>query len=319
MKKTRICELFGIEYPIIEGGMLVVGTGELAAAISNAGGLGVISANVGREVEANLADNLRNQIRKAKSLTDKPLGVNLSLALPEPEVLRDVIIEEGIKVVPISAGNPMPHIHYLKNAGIKVLTFPASVAHAKRAEEAGVDAVIVEGCESGGHLPASELPLSVFLPQVVEAVKIPVIAAGGIADARGFVAALALGAEGIQMRTRFVATEESTAHQTCKEALVKADATETMVFLRGASLGPFRALKNELTTKMVEMEKQGASTQEIAAMMGHDKARQGILDGDVVNGFIWYGLAVGQIKEILSAGEVVRSIVEGAEAILNKL
>jgi len=317
MKKTRVCHLLGIEYPIIQGGMTWVANAELAAAVSNAGGLGLISPNAGMAPDGNPVENLRNQIKKAKSLTDKPFGVNFPLQDPTIKEQIDVAIEEKIPVVTTSAGNPATYTSYLKEAGIKVLHLVASVRHAQGAERRGVDAVIAEGYEAGGHNGFDELPTFVMVPQVVDAVEIPVIAAGGIADARGFIAALALGAEGVQMGTRFLATHECIAHQTVKEGVVAAIDTGTVI--SGRKLGPTRGLKNELTDKILEMESGGASSEELQSFIGPGRARLGKLAGDLVDGEAYCGAVAGMITELVSAGEVVRSIVEGSDAILAKL
>lgn len=317
MKKTRVCHLLGIEYPIIQGGMTWIANAELAAAVSNAGGLGIISPNAGMTLDGNPVENLRSQIKKAKSLTDKPFGVNFPLQYPGVKELIDVAIEEGIPAVTTSAGNPATYTPYLKEAGIKVLQVVASVRHAKGAEGRGVDAVITEGYEAGGHNGFDELTTFVMVPQVVDAVEIPVIAAGGIADARGFVAALALGAEGVQMGTRFVATHECITHQNVKEAIIGAIDTGTVI--SGRKLGPARGLKNELTAKILEMESRGASTEELQSFIGPGRARLGKLEGDLADGEAYCGAIAGMITEIVSAGDVVRSIVGNADAVLAKL
>jgi enoyl-[acyl-carrier protein] reductase II len=317
MKKTRLCALLGIEYPIIQGGMTWIANAELAAAVSNAGGLGLISPNAGMALDGNPVENLRSQIKKAKRLTNKPFGVNFPLQDPQVKAEIDVAIEEKIPVVTTSAGNPATYTSYLKEAGIKVLHLVASVRHARGAEGRGVDAVIAEGYEAGGHNGLDELPTFVLVPQVVDAVSIPVVAAGGIADARGFVAALALGAEGVQMGTRFVATHECIAHQKVKEAIVNAIDTGTVI--SGRKLGPTRGLKNELTEKILEMESRGASAEELQAFIGPGRARLGKLEGNMAEGEAYCGAIAGLIKEIVSAGEVVRSIMENADAVLASL
>ncbi|MBE0415016.1 MAG: nitronate monooxygenase [Dehalococcoidia bacterium] len=317
MKRTRICDLLGIEHPIIQGGMTWIANAELAAAVSEAGALGIISPNAAMRLEGDVVENLRSQIRKAKSLTDKPFGVNLPVQIPECKELIDVVIEEGVKVVTTSAGNPALHTPRLKEGGVKVLHVVASVRHAKGAERHGVDAVIAEGYEAGGHNGFDELPTFVLVPQVVEAVSIPVVAAGGIADARGFVAALALGAEGVQMGTRFVATHECVAHQNFKEMIVKATDTGTMI--TGRKLGPTRGIKNEFTAKLLEMDKRGASAEEILAFIGVGRSRMGQLEGKVQEGEVYCGAIAGVISEIVSAGEVVRSIVDSYSRVVANL
>ncbi len=323
MIETRICDLLGIEYPIIQGGMTWIANAELAAAVSDAGGLGLISPNAGMSLEANPVEHLRSLIRKARSLTDKPFGMNFSIRHPAVKELMDVAVEEGVRVIVTSAGNPSTYTSYLKGAGVRVFHVIASARHAKGAETCGVDAVIAEGYEAGGHNGFDELPTFVLVPQVADAVKIPVVAAGGIADARGFIAALALGAEGVQIGTRFVATHECIAHQNFKEAIVRA--TDTGTVISGRKLGPTRGLKNELTAKILEMESRGASAEELESFIdstSSPRARIGSLEGDLTNGEGYCGAIVGVITKIINAGEVVQSMIETSQAVvirLNKL
>lgn len=315
MKKTRVCELLGIEYPIIQGGMSLIANAELAAAVSNAGGLGVISPNAGELDWGKVAENLRSQIRKAKSLTAKPFGVNFSIQLiGEDRSLVDIAIEEGVRVVTIGAGSPALHTGYLKERGVKVLHVVASVRHAKGAEKNGVDAVIAEGYESGGLNSPDELTTFVLVPQVVDTVSIPVIAAGGIADARGLVAALALGADGVQMGTRFLATRECIAHEDYKKALVEAKDTSTVIM--GRRLIPTRSLKNELTNEVLEKESAGAAPQDLLSILAPGLTAEAALQGDMVHGQVLAGAVAGMITEIVSAGDVVRSMVEGYDRIV---
>lgn len=317
MKKTRICHLLGIEYPIIQGGMAWIAGAELAAAVSNAGGLGVISPNAGVALNVDWEENLRSQIRKASSLTAKPFGVNIPLRVRKVRELMDVVIQQKVSVVVTSVGDPVDYTYYLKDAGIKVLHVVASVRHATRAEACGVDAVIAEGCEAGGHIGFDELSTFVLVPQVVDAVKIPVVAAGGIADARGFIAALALGADGVQMGTRFLASHQCVAHEKAKEAVVKASDTDTIVTCR--KIGLRRTLRNELTARLAQMEAAGASARDIQAFLGTGRAWKGEVDGDLVDGEVYCGAIAGMITEIVSAGEIVPSIVRGSEAIMTRL
>ena len=314
MKKTRICDLLGIEYPIIQGGMTLIAGAELAAAVSNAGALGILSPNAGADPNLRPAENLRNLIRKTKTLTSKPFGVNVPLAGGGAELI-EVVIEEGVGVVTTSMGSPAPVAKRLKEAGVKMLHLVASARHARRAEAEGVDAVIAEGYEAGGHNGLDELPTFVLVPQVVDAVQIPVVAAGGIADARGVIAAFALGAEGVQIGTRFIATHESLAHPNFKEAVVKAADTDTTI--TGRKIGPTRTLKNELSQQILEMENRGAPREELLAFIGAgQRTRQGQVEGDMVHGEAYCGAVAGLVKEIVSAGEIVRSIVEGVPAVI---
>lgn len=315
MKKTRVCELLGIEYPIIQGGMSLIANAELAAAVSNAGGLGIISPNAGEPDWGKVAENLRSQIRKARSLTDKPFGVNFSIALiGEDRNLIDIAIEERVRVVTMGAGSPALHTSYLKEHGVRVLHVVASVRHAKGAEKNGVDAVIAEGYESGGINSPDELTTFVLIPQVVDAVSIPVVAAGGIADARGFAAALALGAEGVQMGTRFIATHECIANQNYKNAIVAASDTSTVITGRGSI--PIRGLKSELTRHIQEAENAGASSEKLLTIPSPESADAAVQQGDTVRDGVICGAVAGMIEGIVSAGDVVRRIVEGYDRIV---
>jgi len=316
LKKTRICDLLGIEYPIIQGGMSWIANAELAAAVSEAGGFGIISPNAGMALDADPAEHLRSLIRRAKSLTNKPFGVNFPV-LGTPKELVDVAIQERVRAVTTSAGNPATYTGYLKEAGIRVLHVVASVRHAQGAERRGVDAVIAEGYEAGGHNGFDELPTMVLVPRVVDAVKIPVVAAGGIMDSRGVAAAFALGAEGVQMGTAFIATRECVAHPNFKNAVIKAGDTDTVITAR--KLGPTRCLKNPLTEKVLEMEARGASADELQEFIGIGRARLGQLEGNLVEGEAYCGAGAGMIKEILSCAEVIRRIVDGYNAVVRKL
>ena len=313
MKKTSICNLLSIHYPIIQGGLEWIAGAEIAAAVSNAGALGTISPTAGMRHGDDLVNNLRNQIRKTKSLTNKPFSVNFPIqTTPIRDVIDaaiDVVIKEGVKIVTTSAGNPAITTGRLKDAGLKVLHVVASVRHAYGAERSGVDAVVAEGCESGGHTGFDEMPTFALVPQVVDAVSIPVVAAGGIADARGLVAALALGAEGVQIGTRFVATHECLAHRDFKEEIIKASDTATVVTMR--KINPIRELKNEFTAKVLEMENNGSSAAALSAFVGDVRVRAGEVEGRVDDGELPCGIIAGMIKEIMNAGDVVRSIVDG--------
>ncbi len=318
MKKTRLCDLLGIDYPIIQGGMVWIANAELAAAVSNAGGLGLISPNAGMSRNGDQVENLKKQIEIAKGLTSKPFGVNLPiLNNPQIEALVDAVIKAKVKVVVTAAGNPALYTSRFKEAGIKVLHLVAAVRHAQSAEKRGVDAVIAEGYEAGGHNGLDELTTLTLVPQVVDAVTIPVVAAGGIADARGVVAALALGADGVQMGTRFVATRECAAHQNFKDAIVKASDTDTAI--TGRKLGPTRILKNEIAAKLLDMEAAGASAEELLAFIGSSRSRTGQFEGDLANGEAYCGSIAGMIKEIKSVAEIIRNIVDDYDAVLARL
>jgi len=318
MKRTRLCDLLGIEYPIIQGGMVWIANAELAAAVSNAGGLGLISPTAGMSRNGNQVENLKKQIKIAKNLTSKAFGVNLPI-LNNPQIgeLVATVIDAKVKVAVTAAGNPALYTSRFKEAGIKVLHLVAAVRHAQSAERRGVDAVIAEGYEAGGHNGLDELTTFTLIPQVVDAVTIPVVAAGGIADARGVVAALALGADGVQMGTLFVATKECAAHQNFKEALLKASDTDTAI--TGRKLGPTRILKNEVATKILEMEAAGASVEELLAFIGSSRSRTGQFEGDMVNGEAYCGSIAGMIKEINSVGDVIRNIIDKYETVFDSL
>ena len=252
--QTEVTRLLGIEYPIIQGGMAWVAEHHLAAAVSNAGGLGLIGA------ASAPADWVREQVRKAKELTDKPFGVNIMLMSPYADEVAEVIVEEGVKVVTTGAGNPEKYMKMWKEAGVKVIPVVASVALAKRMERSGADALVAEGCEAGGHI--GESTTMVLVPQVADAVSIPVIAAGGIADGRGIAAAFMLGAKGVQMGTHFVVTEESQVHDNYKERIIKARDIDSRV--TGRTTGhPVRALRNEMTKQYIELENKGAGFEEL--------------------------------------------------------
>lgn len=304
--KTRITELLGIEYPIIQGGMAWVAEHNLAAAVSEAGGLGLIGG------ASATADVVRNEIRKAKELTDKPIGVNVMLMSPHADEVAQVIVEEGIKAVTTGAGNPEKYMEMWKNAGVKVMPVVASVALAKRMEKYGADAVVAEGCESGGHI-GSQTTMC-LVPQVVDAVDIPVIAAGGVADGRGFAAAMMLGAEAVQIGTRFVASKESIVHQNYKERIIKAKDIDSEV--TGRSYGhPIRVLRNKMTREYLRMEKEGAAFEELEHLtLG--SLRKAVVEGDVMNGSLMAGQIAGLVKEEKSCDEIVKEIMSQAEALL---
>ena len=300
---NRICELLGIEYPIIQGGMAWVATAELAAAVSNAGGLGLIAAGGAP------ADVVREQIKKARTLTDKPFGVNVMLMSPFSDEVMEVVIEEKPAVVATGAGNPGKYIERLKEAGIKIMPVIASVAMAKRMEKAGADAVIAEGTEAGGHI--GELTTMVLTPQVVDAVSIPVVSAGGYADSRGTKAAFALGADGIQVGTRFICSTECIAHENYKNAVLKAKDRDAVV--TGRSTGaPVRALKNKLTKEYQRLEKEGASAEEIEEL-GVGGLRRAFQDGDIETGSLMAGQSAAMVHEIQPCAEIVKDYFKDVE------
>lgn len=305
--KTEITELLGIEAPIIQGGMAWVAEHRLAAAVSEAGGLGLIGA------ASAPADWVRDQVREAKKLTEKPFGVNIMLMSPYADDVAKVIVEEGVRVVTTGAGNPEKYIKMWKEAGVKVIPVIASVAQAKRMERCGADAVVAEGCESGGHI--GESTTMTLVPQVVDAVQIPVVAAGGIADGRGIAAAFMLGAKAVQLGTRFIATEECQAHENYKNRVLKAKDIDTKV--TGRSTGhPVRALRNQMTKEYLAKEAEGASFEELEQLtLGG--LRKAVVEGDVITGSVMAGQSAGLVKESMSCAEVIRSLMEETEQLLN--
>ena len=304
--ETRITQLLGIRYPIIQGGMAWVAEYHLAAAVSNAGGLGIIGA------ASAPAEVVRTQIQEAKKLTDQPFGVNVMLMNPNAEEVAKVVIEEGVQVVTTGAGNPSKFIPMWKEAGVKVIPVVASVAMAKMMERAGADAVVAEGMESGGHI--GELTTMTLVPQVADAVQIPVIAAGGIADARGFAAAIMLGAEAVQMGTRFVTAKESIVHTNYKERIIKARDIDSEV--TGRSTGhPIRVLRNQMSRDYLKMEKAGASFEELEVLtLG--SLRKAVMDGDVKGGSLMAGQIAGLVKKENSCKEIIDEIMNGAQELL---
>ena len=303
--ENKICKLLGIEYPVIQGGMAWVATAELAAAVSNAGGLGLIAAGGAP------ADVVREQIKKARTLTDKPFGVNVMLMSPFADEVMQVVIEEKPAVVATGAGNPGKYIDALKEAGIKILPVIASVAMAKKMEKSGADAIIAEGTEAGGHI--GELTTMVLVPQVVDAVSVPVIAAGGIADSRGTAAAFALGADGIQVGTRFICSTECIAHENYKNAVLKAKDRDAVV--TGRSTGaPVRALKNKLTREYERLEKANASFDEIE-QLGVGGLRRAFAEGDTDMGSLMAGQSAAMVSEILPCSEIIKDLLKNVKSI----
>lgn len=303
-----INQMLGIRYPIIQGGMAWVATWELASAVSNAGGLGIIGVG-GADVNW-----VAEQIRQMKEHTDKPFGVNLMLMNPQADEIAELLAKEQIPVITTGAGNPGKYMESWKAADAKVIPVVASVAMARLMERAGADAVVAEGTESGGHIGAATT--MTLVPQVVDAVNIPVIAAGGIADARGFAAALMLGASGVQMGTRFVAAKESIVHANYKEKLIKAKDIDSEV--TGRSTGhPIRVLRNKMTREYLRMESEGATLEELEHLtLG--ALRKAVVEGDVVNGSVMAGQIAGLVKSEDACADIIEEIVTGAEQLLNR-
>ena len=297
--KTRVTELLKIEYPIIQGGMAWVAEYHLAAGVSKAGGLGMIGA-------ANApAEWVREQIREVKKLTDKPFGVNIMLMSPNADEVAKVVVEENIPVVTTGAGNPEKYIKMWKEAGIKVIPVVASVAMAKRMERCGADAIVAEGTEAGGHI--GENTTMVLVPQIVDAVEIPVISAGGIGDGRGMAAAFMLGAEAVQLGTCFVVTNESIVHENYKKCIIKAKDIDSRV--TGRTTGhPVRALRNQMTKEYLKLEKEGASLEELE-LLTLGGLRKAVIEGDVINGSIMAGQIAGLVKEEMSCKAFIEKLV----------
>lgn len=304
--QTEVTRLLGIEVPVIQGGMAWVAEYHLAAAVSNAGGLGLIGA------ASAPADWVRDQIRKAKELTKRPFGVNIMLMSPYADEVAQVVAEEGVKVVTTGAGNPEKYMKLWKKSGIKVIPVVASAALAKRMERCGADAVVAEGCEAGGHI--GENTTMCLVPQIVDDVKIPVIAAGGIADGRGMAAAFMLGAQGVQMGTHFIVTDECQVHEAYKERILKAKDIDSRV--TGRSTGhPVRALRNDMTKRYLELEKRGASFEELEQLtLGG--LRKAVVDGDVKDGSVMAGQIAGLVKERMSCKELLDRLVAETDALM---
>lgn len=309
MFKSDICEALGIQYPIIQGAMAWIADSILASSVSNAGGLGIIAAG------NNSPENVRLEIRKAKELTDKPFGVNIMLLSDNADEVAKIVCEEGVKVVTTGAGNPGKYMNMWKEHNIKVIPVVASTGLAKRMERSGADMLIAEGCEAGGHI--GELTTMALLPQVVDAVNIPVIAAGGIGDSRGMLAALALGANGFQIGTRFLAANECTIHENYKKKVIESKDIDSVV--TGRSTGhPVRVLRNRLSREYLRLEKLGTSAEELE-QLGVGGLKKAVIDGDVDNGSIMAGQIAALIKKEESCEEIIKDFVEGTETLLKSM
>ena len=305
--KTKVTELLQIEYPIIQGGMAWVAEHHLAAAVSEAGGIGLIgAASAPPEI-------VREEIRKANELTDKPFGVNIMLLNPNADEVAKIVVEEGIQAVTTGAGNPEKYMPMWKEAGVKVIPVVASVAMAKRMERYGADAVVAEGMEAGGHI--GNQTTMALIPQIVDAVNIPVIAAGGIGDGRGVAASFMLGAEGVQMGTRFVVADESIVHDNYKDRIVKAKDIDSVV--TGQSTGhPVRCLRNQMTKEYIKKEQEGVPFEELERMtLG--SLRKAVMDGDILNGTVMAGQIAGLVSKRQSCKEILQEIMTEAEKLLH--
>jgi enoyl-[acyl-carrier protein] reductase II len=311
MFKTKICELFGIEYPILSGGMVWIGKSDLAAAVSNAGGLGMLAAG------GMTPEELPMEIDRVREMTDKPFGVNIPVANPNSGDHIKTCLDKRIKVVSTSAGSPKKYTGTLQDAGIKVMQVVPSPKLAEKAAAAGVDAIAAEGYEAGGHNGFEEITTMALIPQVVDAVDIPVVAAGGIADGRGLVAALALGAQGVQLGTRFAASMECPAHPRFKESLLTVQEVGTVI--TGRKFGPTRCVRNQLTEAIHEKEGQGATVEELLDFIGRGRARRASVDGEVEEGTVYCGQIAGLIKELKPVKEIMEGIMAEAKTELENL
>jgi enoyl-[acyl-carrier protein] reductase II len=308
---NRVCQLFNIEVPVIQAGMIWCSGWQLASAVSNAGGLGLIgSGSMYPEV-------LQEHIRKCKAATHKPFGVNVPLLYPEIDKLMNIIVEEGVKVVFTSAGNPATWSGYLKEKGITVVHVVSSVKFAKKAEQAGVDAVVAEGFEAGGHNGREETTTFVLIPLVREAVSIPLIAAGGIATGRGMLAAEVLGADGVQVGSRFAASAESSAHEKFKKVIVDAGEGDTLLTMK--QLTPVRLVRNKFFQQVVEAEQRGASVEEMKQLLGRARAKKGMFEGDLDEGELEIGQVAAAIREVKPAAEILNEIWNEYQALKKSL
>jgi len=299
---NNITQLFNIQYPIVQGGMIWCSGWRLAAAVSNAGGLGLIGSG------SMTPELLTEHIRKCKNATDKPFGVNIPLLFSSADEFIKIVVEEKVKVVFTSAGNPAKWTSHLKTHGITVVHVIANVKFAKKAAEAGVDAIVAEGFEAGGHNGKEETTTVVLIPMIKKAVTIPVIAAGGIGSGRGMLAAIALGADGVQIGSRFVTAEESSAHPLFKQKILEAQDGDTQLCMK--KLVGVRLLKNKFYTDLEKIEMKGASADEISALLGRGRAKKGMFEGDTEEGELEIGQISGLIHEIKPAGDIVKEIVE---------
>jgi enoyl-[acyl-carrier protein] reductase II len=309
--KNTITELFHIQYPIVQGGMIWVSGYKLAAAVSNAGGLGLIGAG------SMYPEVLREHIQKCKKVTSKPFGVNVPMLYPDIEKIMDIIIEEGVKIVFTSAGNPKTWTSFLKDKGITVVHVVSSVKFALKAQEVGVDAVVCEGFEAGGHNGREETTTFTLIPMVKEQLKIPVIAAGGIGSGRGMLAAMVLGADGVQVGSRFAATQESSAHANFKQTIIDVQDGGTELTLK--ELAPVRLVKNNFYQQVQELYKKNPSIEEIKELLGRARAKKGMFEGDLENGELEIGQVAGLIHDIKTAKEVIDEMIEEYEVVKKQL
>lgn len=310
MAQNRITALLGIQYPIIQGGMVWNSGYKLASAVSNAGGLGLLGAG------SMYPEVLRTHIQKCKQATDKPFGVNVSLLYPDLQEVMDIIVEEGVKIVFTSAGNPKIWTPFLKAHGITVVHVISSSKFALKAQEAGVDAVVAEGFEAGGHNGREETTTLTLIPMVTAKVQIPVIAAGGIATGRAMLATMILGAEGVQMGTRFIASTESSAHETFKNRVIQVEEGDTIVTLK--ELAPVRMIKNEFYQGIEDLYKKGANADELRAYLSKGRSKKGMFEGDLVEGELEAGQVAGLIRSVEPVAQIISTIMEEFRAAQQK-
>jgi enoyl-[acyl-carrier protein] reductase II len=307
---NRITQLFGIDYPIIQAGMIWASGWRLASAVSNAGGLGIIGSG------SMYPDVLREHIRKCKSATNRPFGVNVPLLYPDIDKHIQILLEEGVRIVFTSAGNPKTWTGVLKEKGIMVVHVVSSSKFAQKSEEAGCDAVVAEGFEAGGHNGREETTTMVLVPSVVGAVSVPVIAAGGIATGRQMLAAMIMGAEGVQMGSRFVASEEASSHELFKSAVINSKEGDTMLTMK--QLTPVRLIKNKFWQEVQEAEQRGASVEELKTLLGRARAKKGMFEGDMEEGELEIGQVSSLLRSVLPAGQIVKNVWnEFTEALAN--
>lgn len=308
---NRICHVFGVRYPIIQGGMVWCSGWRLASAVSNAGGLGLLGAG------SMHPETLREHIRKCKQATDKPFGINVPLMYPEIDTIMGIIVEEGVKIVFTSAGSPKLWTDFLHNAGIKVAHVVASTRFAVKCEEAGVDAIVAEGFEAGGHNGREETTTFCLIPAIKKICSTPLIAAGGIVTGEGLLAAMALGADGVQMGTRFALTEESSAHFAFKDHCLRLNEGDTILTLK--KLSPTRLVKNDFYSQIEKAEQKGASMEEMRVLLGKGRAKKGIFEGELFEGELEIGQAASQLRQLQSVNEVMAELVAGYNAALRKM
>ena len=308
---NRVNSLFGIKYPIVQAGMIWCSGWELASAVSNAGGLGLIGSG------SMYPDILRQHIRKCKAATDKPFGVNLPLIYPQVEDHISIILEEGVKIVFTSAGNPAKYTKFFKDHGLTVVHVVANTRFAKKCEDAGVDAIVAEGFEAGGHNGIEETTTMTLIPMVREVTSLPLIAAGGIATGRQMLAAFALGADGVQIGSRFVASAESSAHPVFKQKVLEARDGDTALILK--KVIPVRLIKTKFYEQVKELENKGANREELMELLGHGRAKQGMFEGNVDEGEMEIGQVAGMIHDVRPAGEIVEEIVRDFNLTIGRL